>query len=146
MIALFWPHAKIIHCLRDPMDTCVSCFTQYFQTGQPFSWDLAELGRYYRDYERLAEHWRAVLPLEVLEVKYEQLVTEQERVTRDILGFCGLDWDDRCLTFYETDRPLKTNPLALRRPMYASAIGRWRHFEPYVEPLRRALAGRDDPS
>ncbi len=145
LIAFLWPYAKIIHCMRDPLDTCVSCYTRYFSAGQPFSWDLVELGHYYREYQRLAEHWRAVLPSPILEVPYERLVADQEQVTREMLDFCHLDWDDRCLAFYETDRPVMTNPIDVRRPIYGSSIERWRKFESHLGPLRRALAGELDP-
>jgi len=146
MIAMFWPRAKIIYCVRDAVDTCVSCYTRYFQAGQPFSWDLAELGHYYRQQQRLADHWREVLPIPILEVPYEQMVAEQEEMSRKLIDFCGLEWDNRCLEFHKTDRVIKTNPLGVRRPVYRTSIGRAEKFGAHLDPLRQALAGDLQPS
>jgi tetratricopeptide (TPR) repeat protein len=145
LMELFWPHAKIIHCRRDPLDTCWSCYTRYFSTGQPFAWDLVELGHYYRQYERLAAHWRMALPIQVWEVQYEELVADPERGCRDLLQFCGLEWDPHCLDFHQTQRPVKTEP-GVRQPVYRSSIARWRRFEAHLAPLRQALAGEVEPN
>ena len=134
----------MIRCRRDPMDTCLSCYTRFFASGQPFSWDLVDLGHYHREHNRLAEHWRAMLPIEVFEVDYEQLVADQEQVSRDLIAFCDLTWSDECLAFHETDRPVKTT-FEVRRPIYASSVGRWRRFEKHLEPLERALEGKEEP-
>ena len=142
LIALMWPKASVIHCRRDAMDVCLSCYTRHFANGQRYSWELADLGHYYREYERLTEHWRKVLPIRVYEVQYERLVEHQSDVTRELIEFCGLDWDDRCLKFHETQRRIKTNPYAVRRPVYTNSIGRWRRFEQYVQPLQDALSGQ----
>ena len=142
LIAMLWPKAKVIHCRRDPLDTCASCYTRYFATGQPYSWDLAELGHYYREYERLAAHWRRVLPMGVFDVQYEQLVARQEPVSRALIDFCGLDWDDRCLTFHGSARRIRPNPVDARKPVYSSSIGRWRRFADHLTPLRLALQGQ----
>jgi len=141
LIRLFWPNAKIVHCMRDPMDTCLSCYTRYFVAAQPFSWDLADVGQYYRQYERLMSHWREVLPGEMFEVSYEHLVENTEQVTRELIAFCGLPWDDACLEFHQSKRPIRTNPLSARRPIYSSSVGRWRRYEEYLQPLREALDG-----
>ena len=142
LIALLWPNAKVVHCRRDPLDTCLSCYTRYFATGQPYSWDLAELGYYYREYQRLTAHWRAVLPIPVFDVQYEQLVSQQEPVSRALIDFCGLDWDGRCLTFHGSARRIKPNPVDARKPVYSSSIGRWRRFAAHLTPLKQALEGQ----
>ena len=143
LMHLALPRAHIIHCTREPLDTCVSCFTKHFVTGHEFSYELGELGRFYRLYEELMRHWRAVLPPgRMLEVRYEDVVNDLEGAARRLIAFCGLDWDDACLRFHEHRRTVRTASLAqVRRPIYASSIGRWRHYEKYLDPLRRALAG-----
>ena len=107
LIRLILPNARIIHTMRDPVDTCVSCFSRLFTYGQPFSYDLAELGRYYRWYHELMEHWRSVLPAgAMLDVAYEDVVDNLEEQARRLIDYCGLPWDDRCLSFHETSRPI----------------------------------------
>lgn len=139
-IALLFPRAKIIHTRRDPLDTCVSCFFQDFAIGQEFSYDLAALGSYYRDYDRLIAHWRKVLPIEMLELDYEALVSDQEEASRRLIDFCGLDWDPACLRFYETRRTVRTASLwQVRQPIYGSSVGRWRRYERHLRPLVEAL-------
>ncbi len=140
LIALMFPRARIIHCRRDPMDTCISCYTQHFATGQDFSHRLGDLGAYYRDYARLMDHWRHVLPVQLLEIDYETLVTEQKGETSRILDYCGLDWDDACLKFFETKRRVATASFEqVRRPIYTSSVGRWRRFDRHLAPLKEAL-------
>jgi tetratricopeptide (TPR) repeat protein len=142
LIAALFPRARIVHCRRDPLDTCLSCFCQNFGGPTPYTLDLAHLGHYYRSYARLMGHWAAVLPVEVFELGYEELVADQEGVSRRLLAFCGLDWDDRCLRFHETERAVYTaSVLQVRRPLYGSSVGRWRRYEPFLQPLREALAG-----
>ena len=136
LIALLFPGARIIHCLRDPIDTCLSCYFQNFGAGLSFAFDLAALAEYYRQYRRLMEHWRTVLDLPVMEVRYEDLVTDQERVTRELVGFCGLDWDERCLRFYESSRAVSTASYdQVRQPLYTRSVGRWRHYRSHLGPL-----------
>ena len=141
LIHLALPNARIIHTCRDPIDTCLSCFSTLFSDEQPFTYDLGELGRYYRAYQRLMVHWRHVLPEGVmLEVKYEELVTDFERQARRIVAHCGLEWDDRCLSFYETRRPVKTaSVVQVRQPIYRSSVGRWRRDSDLLRPLLEAL-------
>ena len=143
LMHLALPRARIIHCVREPLDTCVSCFTKHFVTGHEFSYDLGVLGRFYRLYEELMRHWQTVLPPGcMLEVRYENVVNDLEGQARRLLAFCGLDWDDACLRFHEHRRTVRTASLAqVRRPIYASSIGRWRHYEKYLGPLKQALAG-----
>ncbi|MCH7539692.1 MAG: tetratricopeptide repeat protein [Proteobacteria bacterium] len=141
IIALLFPKASIIHCRRDPLDTCLSCYFQHFRRGiQQFSYDLGNLARVYRQYERLMDHWRRASPVPILEVAYEELVSNQEKVSRQIIEFCGLEWDDKCLAFYEHERTVRTASLwQVRQPIYASSVGRWRHYEKYLGPLKEAL-------
>ena len=140
LIALLFPKARIIHCQRDPLDTCLSCYFLRFGQGQAFAYDLDDLGRYYRDYARLMEHWRRVLPSPLLEVPYEALVADQEGWSRRLIAFLGLDWDDRCLAFYRSERQVKTASVwQVRQPVYASSIGRWRRYAKHLGPLFAAL-------
>jgi hypothetical protein len=135
------PNAKIIHTVRDAVDTCVSCFSTLFFAEQGYSYDLGELGRYYRLYEQSMRHWRRVLPAgRILDVHYEEIVADLEGQVRRILTHCGLPWDDRCLSFYKTDRPVRTaSATQVRQPIYDSAVGHWHVYEEHLGPLLRAL-------
>jgi Flp pilus assembly protein TadD len=147
MIAALFPRARIVHCRRDPIDTCLSCFFQNFGEPHGFTLDLRHLGLYYREYERLMEHWRRVLPVPVFELCYEELTADQEAVSRRLVGFCGLEWDERCLRFHDTERPVRTaSTLQVRRPMYRSAVGRWKRYEAHLGPLIEALRGGETPA
>lgn len=141
LIHLMLPNAKIIHVRRNPADTCLSCFTQLFKDGQEFSYDLAELGRYYAGYARLMAHWRKVLPEGAfLDVRYEDVVADQEAQSRRIIDYCGLEWNDACLDFHSNERAVKTASMAqVRRPIYQSSVERWRSYEEFLEPLFEAL-------
>ncbi len=141
LIHLSLPRAKIIHVRRDPLDTCISCFTKLFTRGQPYSYDLGELGRYYKAYEKLMAHWRAALPSGVmLEVHYEDLAADLDGVARRLVAHCGLAWNDTCLSFHEHDRPVRTASAAqVRRPIYRSSIARWRAYREHLAPLTAAL-------
>jgi tetratricopeptide (TPR) repeat protein len=140
LIATLFPRAKIIHCRRDPVDTCLSCYFQNFGQPQPFTLDLADLGFYYREYERLMEHWRRVLPLPIFEMPYEELTADPETYSRRMIDFCGLDWDERCLRFHETERPVRTaSVLQVRKPIYRTAVGRWKRYEKHLQPLLDVL-------
>lgn len=143
LIRLVLPNAKIIHAMRDPVDTCLSCFSKLFSGDQPFAYDLAELGRYYRGYRRLMAHWRAVLPPAfMLEVEYEQMVGDFETQARRIVAHCGLPWDPACLDFHKTARPVQTASLIqVRQPIYKSSVGRWRPDPALLRPLLDALEG-----
>ncbi|MEP4888189.1 MAG: sulfotransferase, partial [Alphaproteobacteria bacterium] len=140
LITTLFPNAQIIHCRRDPRDTCLSIFFGDFVGSHPYSYDLTNLGRYYRQYERLMAHWHAVLPGRILDVKYEDLVDAQEDWSRRMVSFCGLDWEPQCLDFHKTTRNVKTRSNAqVRQPIYRSSIERWRHYEAHLEPLFAAL-------
>jgi len=141
LIHLALPNAKIIHCVRDPVDTCVSCYSKLFSGAQVHTYDLAELGRYYRRYERLMAHWRRVLPKgRILDVRYEEVVADLEGQARRVLAHCALPWDDRCLAFHRTERPVRTaSATQVRRPIYNTAVGRWRAYADDLGPLLGAL-------
>lgn len=141
LIHVMLPNAKIIHVNRNPVDTCLSCFMQLFGRKQYYSYDLAELGRYYADYSRLMEHWRSVLPAGAfLEVQYEDIVADQETQARRMIDFCGLDWNDACIDFHKNKRSVLTLSLAqVRQPIYKSSVERWRSYENFIGPLLDAL-------
>jgi len=144
VIHRLFPRARIVHCVREPLDTCLSCFTKLFTTGHPFSYELGELGRFYRLYAELMQAWRERLPPAALfELRYEELVGDLEGQARRLTDYCGLPWDDACLRFHESPRAVRTASLAqVRRPLYASSVGRWRHYERQLEPLMDALSGK----
>lgn len=139
LIRVVLPNAKIIHLKRDPVDTCVSCFSKYIPTS--FVYDLGKLGRYSREYDGLMRHWLAVLPKGwILEVSYEELVRDHVSQVRRILEFCGIEWHDECLAFHEVKRQVRTVSMAqVRTPLYSSAIGRWRGCYGDLKPLLDAL-------
>ena len=140
LIHLILPNAKIIDARRHPMAGCFSCYKQLFARGQTFSYDLDKLGRYYRDYVILMDHWDAVLPGRVHRVQYEEMVENTEAEIRRLLAYCGLEFEERCLRFFETERAIRT-PSAeqVRRPVYREGLEHWRHFEKHLEPLKQAL-------
>jgi predicted Zn-dependent protease len=134
------PNAVVIDVRRHPMDACFSCFKQYFAAGQSFTYDLEGLGRYYRCYLALMDHWDEVLPGKVLHLSYEDLIRAPDTTVRRLLDHCGLDFDPRCLNFHETQRPIRTaSSEQVRQPLYNSSVGYWRRFEHELEPLRRSL-------
>jgi tetratricopeptide (TPR) repeat protein len=141
LINLALPNARFIHTRREARDTCLSCFSQLFDGAHPYSYDLAELGRFYRVYEALMEHWRGVLPPGImLEVQYEHVIADFESEARRIVGHCGLEWDDACLSFYKIERPVHTSSaVQVRQPIYRSSIGRSRPYEYLLGPLIEAL-------
>jgi tetratricopeptide (TPR) repeat protein len=147
LIALALPRARIVHVRRDPLDTCVSCFATLFTAGQPYTYDLAELGRYYRAYDDLMAHWRRVLPAgAMLEIEYEEVVADLESAARRLVAYCGLDWDARCLAFHETRRPVRTaSAAAVREPVHRRSLGRWRRHGDQLRPLIAALNGGPEP-
>jgi tetratricopeptide (TPR) repeat protein len=136
------PNARIIYCRRDPRDVAVSCFSIKFGHGHAgYSCDLAELGRYWRAFDRLMSHWRAVLPPgRILEVPYEDVVGDVETWARRLIAHCGLEWDDACLKFYESKRAVRTASFAqVRQPIYSDSLGRWKRYERHLGPLLEAL-------
>jgi tetratricopeptide (TPR) repeat protein len=142
LISLLFPKANFIHCQRHPLDTCISIYFNNFSTGNQFAYDLSELGQYYREYLRLMNHWREVLPIRIFELKYEDIIQQQELVSRKLIEFCGLEWDSVCLDFYKNDRPVFTaSSWQVRRPVYTTSCGRWRNYDQFLDPLKELLAG-----
>jgi len=140
LIAVMFPNAKVIHCRRHPYDTIVSCYFARFKEQLAFSYNLLDAARYIRDYERMMDHWRRVLPIQMYEIRYDEMVTQQEEKSREIVDFCGLDWDDACLQFHENKRPVLTaSNWQVRQPMYSSSVERWRNYEKHLAPLRTIL-------
>jgi hypothetical protein len=141
LIHLALPNAKIIHTIRNPVDTCISCFSKLFAGELNYTYDIGELGRYYKRYERLMQHWRRVLPPgQILDVQYEDAVADLEVQARRVLAYCELPWDDRCLSFHETERPVRTaSATQVRQPIYKSSVGRWHDYAEFLGPLLSAL-------
>jgi tetratricopeptide (TPR) repeat protein len=140
LIHLMLPNARIIDARRHPLGCCFSAFKQHFARGQNFTYDLAELGAYYRSYVELMAHFDAVLPGRVHRVFYESMVTDTEREVRRLLEYCGLPFEPACLRFYETERAVRTaSSEQVRVPIYRDGVEQWRHFEPWLEPLQKSL-------
>jgi tetratricopeptide (TPR) repeat protein len=141
LIHAMFPLARIIHCRRDPVDTCVSVYSTWFAQGNEFSYDIRELARYYRAYAHLMEHWRNVIPVGlILEVEYEKLVRDFPSEARKVVEFCGLSWTDACLAFHETKRAVQTaSKHQVRKPLYTSSVGRARRFPGLWEQLHEHL-------
>lgn len=141
LIALALPHARIVNARRHPLDTCMSCYKQLFARGQPFTYDLTELGEYYLEYEKMMAHWRAVLPGRVLDVQYEDVVADLAGQTRRLLEHCGLPWEDACLRYWETQRAIRTaSSEQVRLPIYDSSVGIWRRYRRELAPLAEILS------
>jgi hypothetical protein len=141
LIHLVFPNAVILHTVRNPIDTCVSCFSIMFKDKLHYTYDLAELGRYHVRYQRLMAHWHRILPPgRILDVTYEDVVADLEGQARRILSHCGLPWDDRCLAFHKTERQVRTASVTqVRQPIYKSSVSRWRAYEEFLGPLLKEL-------
>ncbi len=140
LIHAILPQATIVDVRRHPMDSCFSTYKQHFAEGQSFSYDLDDLGRYYRCYLALMDHWDEVLPGKILHLQYEELIRDPEAIIRRLLAHCGLPFEGACLSFHETQRPVRTaSSEQVRQPLYASGVGYWKNFANELEPLRRSL-------
>ncbi|MBU1192069.1 MAG: tetratricopeptide repeat protein [Gammaproteobacteria bacterium] len=141
LMHLMLPNARIVHVNRNPVDTCLSGFTRLFNKSQYHSYDLAEIGRYYRNYAQLMDHWRTVLPQGAfLDVRYEDLVADNEGQARRLLEYCNLDWHAACLDFHKTERTVRTASVTqVRQPIYSSSVERWRKYEQFLGPLLKEL-------
>jgi len=139
LIHSVFPNARIIRMRRDPIDTGLSIYFQHFSTAMTFSMDLADIADFYKVHQRLMHHWKVTLPQgSILEVPYEELVSDQETWTRKILSFLELEWDPRCLSFHETNRLVSTaSAWQVRQKMYSQSVERWRSYEKYLGPLKR---------
>jgi hypothetical protein len=141
LIRLILPNSKIIHVRRDPLDTCLSCFSKLFTHGLYFSYELAELGRYYRAYRELMAHWRSILSAGAMfEVVYEDVVDDLEGQAHRLIDYCDLPWDDRCLSFHKTSRRVKTaSAFQVHQPLFSTSLQRWRHYEAGLSPVLHEL-------
>jgi tetratricopeptide (TPR) repeat protein len=141
VIQLALPNARIIHCRRDPVDTCLSCYSKLFNAEQAFTYDLNELGLFYQAYQRMMDHWRTIMsPDRFIEVDYESVVDDVDTQARRLLEFLGLPWDETCTRFYENKRSVRTASVnQVRQPIYKTSSGRWKKFAPQLGPLLSVL-------
>ncbi|HXE52953.1 MAG TPA: sulfotransferase [Tepidisphaeraceae bacterium] len=146
LVELLLPQASVIHCARNPLDTCLSCYMTDFAIPQAFAERLPDLAHFHRNYERIMGHWKRNLTIPMLEVSYEAVVSDLEAQARRMLDFLGLPWDDRCLRFHEHTRPVATASRdQVRTPLYASSVGRWKNYERHLGQLISALGDAQRP-
>ncbi|MDX8512253.1 tetratricopeptide repeat-containing sulfotransferase family protein [Mesorhizobium captivum] len=140
LIGILFPNARIIHCRRDAIDNCISCFVLQFSGAHSYTGDLQTLGLYYREYDRLMRHWSKVLPGRIFENQYETLIEDQEEQSRRLIDYLGLPWDDACLRYFERDGSVNTfSRWQVRQPIYKSSVKRWKNYESEIQPLIEAL-------
>ena len=140
LIHLMLPHATIIDTRREPMACCFSNLKQLFASGQEFSYGMEDVARYYRAYLELMRHWDEVLPGRILRIQYEDLVADLESNVRRLLQFCRLDFEPACLEFHTTRRNVRTpSSEQVRQPLFRAGLNQWRHYEPWLTPLKDAL-------
>ena len=140
LIATLFPNARIIHCRRDPLDNAISQYSLLFQGNMEYSHDLYNLGAHYANYQRLMTHWKTCLPGRNMDVDYETLVADHESETRRLLTLLELPWDEACLNFFDARRAVRTSSdFQVRSPIYSTSVGRWKHYEKFLEPLHRGL-------
>ena len=146
LIRLVLPNARIIHTVRNPIDTCISCYSKLFTNGQNFTYNLGELGRYHRRYSAMMGHWQTVLPSGAMHhVAYEDVIEDLEGEARKLIAYCGLAWDDRCLDFHKNKRAVKTaSAVQVRKPLFRTSVERWRKYEAGLMPLLRELTEAAD--
>lgn len=145
LIALLFPNATLIHCKRDAIDNCLSCYMNSFSEAHAYNTDLTKLGRYYRAYDKLMKHWHKVLPGRIFENQYETLVDDQEGQTRKLIAHCKLDWDEACLNYTENERSVTTiSRWQVRQPIYKTSLKRWKPYEKHLGPLIAALGDLAD--
>jgi len=140
LIKTILPNAKIIDTRRDPMDTCFSCFKQFFARGQLFTYSLEDLGNYYTDYIRAMNHWHNVYGKDIYTVHYDNVINETEETIRELIDYCELPFEKECLEFYNSSRPVKT-PSAeqVRQPIYKSGLNYWKNYEKHLLPLKKII-------
>ncbi len=154
VLKLALPNCKIINARRHPLDSCFGSFKQLFASGQPFTYDMTELGEYYLQYVHLLDHWHEVMPGFILDVQYEAVVADLDSAVQRILDYCGLPFEEQCLRFHETERAVKTaSSEQVRRPIYSSSVNLWRNYEAHLdelvhilEPVLRQLPDADLPA
>ncbi|TCV83398.1 tetratricopeptide repeat-containing sulfotransferase family protein [Sulfurirhabdus autotrophica] len=140
LIDMLFPGSRVIHCLRDPIDTCLSIYSLPFGVNHAYAADLDQLGAYYKQYQSLMMHWKENLRIPIMEVRYEDIIANQEEMTRKMVDFCELNWDERCLQFHEVDRVVTTPSYdQVRRPIYNQSVARWKNYKRHLGPLIDAL-------
>ncbi len=144
LISRLFPNARIVHMIRDPRDVCLSMYFQRFGGQMTWSTDLIEVADYHLAYQHIMKYWKEVLDIEILDVVYEELMENQEAITRRMLDFCELEWDDACLNFYKTKRDVNTPSYdQVRKPLYKKSIARWKNYEDYIQPMLEKLSASD---
>ncbi len=139
LIKTLFPDARIIHCQRNPLDSCISIFFHYIPDWK-WSFELTEIGQYYLDYQRLMSHWQDLFRGEIFTVQYEEMVMDQERVSKQLIDYLGLEWDEKCLDFHDNERDVRTiSNMQVRQPMYKDSINRWKPYEEHLQPLIEVL-------
>jgi Tfp pilus assembly protein PilF len=140
LIKTILPNAKIIDTRRDPMDTCFSCFKQFFARGQLFTYSLEDLGKYYTDYIRAMNHWHNIYGKDIFTVHYDNVINETEETIRELIDYCNLPFEQECLEFYKSSRPVKT-PSAeqVRQPIYKSGLNYWKNYDKHLLPLKKII-------
>jgi protein O-GlcNAc transferase len=142
LISQLFPRARIIHCIRDPRDVGLSVYFQNFLGSHDYAFDLKSIGAYYRQYKRIMRHWKEQFQIPLLEIRYEELVADQERVSREMVAYLGLEWDAACLNFHKSKRSVATSSSEqVREPVYTRSAGRWKNYEKYLKPLIEAIKG-----
>jgi hypothetical protein len=140
LLHLILPDAKIIDARRHPLDSCFGSYKQLFASGQPFTYDLTEIGEYYIQYQRLMDHWHQLMPGKILAVNYEEVVSDLDTQVRRILDYCDLPFEEACLNFHQTDRAVKTaSSEQVRQPIYSSSVNLWENYEPHLSELIEVL-------
>lgn len=143
LIATLFPNAHIIHCKRAPLDVCLSIYFNRFAESNHYAYDIDNIAAYYADYERLIDHWKKVIRVEILDVQYEGLLSGLEHESRRMLEYCGLAWENACLEFHKSGRPVRTaSSWHVRQPLYKTGMERWRHYIPHLTRLKKALSDR----
>ena len=139
-LKMILPNAKVINAQRNPLDSCISSYKQLFYKGQSWSYDLFEIAEYYLEYQRMMDHWHKLFPGEILDLKYENLINNQQDETESLLKYCGLEWEEQCLKFYETERSINTaSSEQVRQPIYKGAMNAWKNYESHIGPLIETL-------
>lgn len=140
LILTMFPQARIIHCSRDALDTCISCYFQNFRAGQEFAFSFEGLATYYQGYRKYMEHWKKIAPERIFDLQYEDMVTDTETKAREVISFLGLEWEPACLEFHKSKRPVRTaSSIQVREPIYSRRIGRWERYGDSFKPLRKLL-------